>query len=83
MFFLFHQAGSNATSPAPPSAPDAPQPAQEAPQDGAQQAQQAQPQQPSSQASSKPDARLPSSLADLVTSFESAKQKCKLCAPRL
>ncbi|BGP55850.1 hypothetical protein JCM8202_002659 [Rhodotorula sphaerocarpa] len=69
------QAGSNATSPAPPSAPDAPQPAQEAPQDGAQQAQQAQPQQPSSQASSKPDARLPSSLADLVTSFESAKQK--------
>ncbi|GAA5984098.1 hypothetical protein JCM10908_006050 [Rhodotorula pacifica] len=56
-------------SPAPSSAVDAPQQSQSssAQQEGSQPSQ--------SQQGSKTDARLPSSLADLVTSFESAKQK--------
>ncbi|KWU47255.1 hypothetical protein RHOSPDRAFT_14297 [Rhodotorula sp. JG-1b] len=69
------QAAPGSASPAPSSAPDAPQQSQSsssAQQEGSQTQQQQQQQQ---QPNTKADSRLPSSLADLVTSFESAKQK--------
>lgn len=68
-------AAPGSVSPAPSSAPDAPQQSQtssSAQQEGSQTQQQQQSQQ---QPNTKADSRLPSSLADLVTSFESAKQK--------
>ncbi|GAA5870815.1 hypothetical protein JCM3774_001684 [Rhodotorula dairenensis] len=63
-------------SPAPSSAPDGPQQSQASSgqREGGEGGGSSQPSQ-QSQTGSKPDARLPSSLADLVTSFESAKQK--------